>query len=208
MVELKAQKRETQGSRAARRMRAQGHLPGIVYGHKEDTVALSLVTEEVEWAIRHGARVVDLRTDGSTEKALIREVQWDPLGKEVLHIDFERVREDERVRVTVPVEIRGIPAGVTGGGVLDQPIHILHIESLPNNLPESIRVNVTELALGAAIHVRDLKLPPGVTALDPEDAVVVHVQAPQAEETPAPTEAGQAEPEVIGRQKAEEQEEA
>jgi large subunit ribosomal protein L25 len=135
-------------------------------------------------------------------------VQWDHLGKEVLHIDFERVSADERIHVSVPIELRGVAPGVTGGGVLDQPMHELAIECPAIAVPESIRVNVGELQLGAAIHVRDLHLPEGVTATGDPDAVVVHVTLKQTEPEPtAAPAAGAAEPEIIGRKVAEEGEE-
>ena len=201
---LTTQPRPAHGSRATRKLRRQGLIPAVVYGHKEATVSLSLPAEEVLRIIQHKVRVVDLEADGTTQKALIREVQWDHLGKEVLHVDFERVKEDERIHVTVPIELRGTAPGVTAGGILDQPVHAVPIECLAVNVPESIRVNVGELQLGGAIHVRDLALPEGVTALLDPEAVVLHIQAPQEEAAPAAAAAEQAEPEVIGRQRAEE----
>src|SRR2546421_8452177 len=96
-VSLATQPRTGHGKRGARRLRKQGLVPAVIYGHKEATVAIALPGEELEKAIRHGLHVVDLRTDGKTEKALIREIQWDHLGKELLHVDFARVGADERV---------------------------------------------------------------------------------------------------------------
>jgi large subunit ribosomal protein L25 len=209
-VALTAQPRQGRGSRQAKRLRKQGLVPAVLYGHKEETLSLALPLDVFEAAVRHGARVVDLTAGGKTEKALIREVQWDHLGKEVLHVDFTRVAADERIHVVVPIELRGIAPGVTAGGVLDQPLHTLNVECLAISLPESIRVNVNELQIGAAIHVRDLTLPEGVKALADPDAIVVHITAPQAapEAAPAAPATEQAEPEVIGRQKAAEEEEA
>jgi large subunit ribosomal protein L25 len=206
-VTLAAAKREGSGTRAAERLRKQGRVPAVVYGHKEATVAVSLARDELLAALRHGARVVDLATDGSAETALIREVQWDHLGKEVLHVDFARVGKDERIHVAVRIELRGIAPGVTAGGVLDQPLHALEIECLAIRIPESIRVNVGELQMDGAIHVRDLHLPEGVVALTDADAVVVHVTAKQAEPEAAAAApaAGGAEPEVIGRKAGEEE---
>jgi large subunit ribosomal protein L25 len=207
-VTLVGEKREGSGTRHARRLRSQGRVPAVLYGHKEATVAVTLSAEDLTDAIRHGSRVVDLRLDGAAQRALIREVQWDHLGKEVLHVDFIRVSEHERIKVSVPIELKGIAPGVTGGGVLDQPLHTLHIECLATAVPDSVRVNINELQIGAAIHVRDLHLPEGVTAQDDPEAVVVHVRAPAAEpEAGAAPEAGQAEPELIGRKAAEEGEE-
>ncbi|HTU91786.1 MAG TPA: 50S ribosomal protein L25 [Gemmataceae bacterium] len=203
---LEIDKREGRGTRIARKLRTQGRVPGVVYGHKEETVSVSVAAEALLSAVRHGARVVDLRSDGGLQKAQIAELQWDHLGMELLHVDFRRVAADERIHVTVPVEVRGIAPGVTAGGILDQPIHTLAIECAADSVPESIRVNINELQLGAAIHVRDLHLPEGVQALADADAIVVHVTAPQAApETVAVPGAEQAEPEVIGRKAAAEE---
>jgi large subunit ribosomal protein L25 len=207
-VVLVTQNRDGRGSQAARRLRKQGQVPAVLYGHKEETISVSLGTEELQKAIRHGARVVDLDSAGKIQKALIREIQWDHLGHEILHVDFARVSADERIVVTVPVELRGIAPGVTGGGLLDQPLHTLAVECSAISVPESIRVNINELQLGAAIHVRDLVMPEGVKAMSDPEAIVVHVTLPQAEaEAPvAGPVVESAEPEVIGRQKAAEEE--
>jgi large subunit ribosomal protein L25 len=207
-VTLAAQSRSTSGTHEARRMRKKGLIPAVVYGHKEATLAVTVNRDDLYKVVRHGVRVVDLQAEGKTEKALIRDVQWDHLGLDILHVDFARVAADERIKIEVRIELRGTAPGVTAGGVLDQPIHSLVVECLAIAVPESIRVPIAELLIGQAIHVKDLKLPEGVTtAVDP-DAIVVQVAAPKAEEeaaTVAPV-AEQAEPEVIGRkEKAEEE---
>jgi large subunit ribosomal protein L25 len=204
---LTTKPRSQRGTRAAAKLRAGGDLPAVLYGHKQETVALTISAEALQNVIRHKARVVDLQSDGNeTQKALIREIQWDHLGKDVLHVDFERVSADERIHVSVPIEIRGIAPGIAAGGVLDQPLHTLPIECPAISVPESIRVNVGELQLGAAIHVRELHLPEGVTTAADPDAVVVHVTVKQVEAEPTPVAApGAAEPEVIGRKAGEEE---
>jgi large subunit ribosomal protein L25 len=203
---LPIEKREGRGTRTARKMRAVGRVPGVVYGHKEETVSVSVAADELMSAVRHGARVVDLRSDGGLQKAQIAELQWDHLGMELLHVDFRRVAADERIHVTVLIEVKGIAPGVTAGGILDQPIHTLSVECAADSVPETIRVNVNELQLGAAIHVRELHLPPDVKALADPDAIVVHITAPQVEpEAAAAPGTEQAEPEVIGRKAAEEE---
>jgi large subunit ribosomal protein L25 len=203
---LEAQPRTKIGSHQAEKLRKAGQIPAVLYGHKEATVSLTLNRDELAKAIRKGARVLDLKTDGGVQKALINELQWDHLGIELVHVDFKRVDVNERIHVTVPIELRGIAPGVTGGGVLDQPIHALHVECLAISIPQSIRVNIAELQLDGSIHVKELTLPEGVKALDDADAVVVHVKLPQVEgeAATAPT-LETAEPEVIGR-KAEEEE--
>jgi large subunit ribosomal protein L25 len=205
---LEAHSRTTHGTHQADKLRKQGKVPVVLYGHKEATVSLTLNRDDLAKAIRKGARVLDLKTDGGVQKALINEIQWDHLGIELVHVDFKRVDINERIQITVPLELRGIAPGVTAGGVLDQPLHALHVECLAISIPQSIRVNIGELQIDGAIHVRELHLPEGVTALDDPDAVVIHVKQPQveAEAAPAAAEAAEtAEPEVIGR-KAEEEE--
>lgn len=204
---LKISKREGRGTHRAEKLRLSGLVPGVVYGHKQETLSVALSRDALLGAIRHGARVVDLQPEtGVAEKAQIVEVQWDHLGQDVLHVDFRRVSADERIHLTVPIELRGIAPGVTGGGALDQPLHALEIECPAIHVPESIRVNIGELQLGAAIHVRDLTLPPDVKALADPDAIVVHVTVQQAEPEAAvePT-PGQAEPEIVGRRVAAEE---
>jgi large subunit ribosomal protein L25 len=201
-VELVAQKREGLGTRASRRIRTEGKIPGVVYGHKQETISITLENEDLVQAIKHGARLVDLKLGGATETALISEVQWDFLGKDLIHVDFRRVSKDERIHVPVRVELRGIAPGVTGGGVLDQPLHELEIECLAVAVPESIRVSIAELQLGQAIHVKDLTLPEGAKALNEADAIVVQVKQPEAEPEPG-TEGAPAGPEVIGRKEEE-----
>jgi large subunit ribosomal protein L25 len=204
-VLLVANPREGRGTHVARRLRRQGLVPAVVYGHKEAVLSVVLPREELLRALRHGARVVDLQAAGKLEKALIREVQYDHLGQEVLHVDFARVSADERITIQVPIELRGTAPGVTAGGMLDQPLHTLEVECLALSVPESIRVNIGELQIEGVIHVGDLKLPEGVrTTADPE-AVVVQVFPPQVEpEAPAAAPPAEtAEPEVIGRKVAE-----
>jgi large subunit ribosomal protein L25 len=202
IASLAAQPRTGSGSRLADKLRKQGRVPGIVYGHKEANIAVSVSAEELDRAIRvlH-ARVLDLQLDGKKETVLIRELQWDYLGRTMLHVDFARVSESDRVRVTVPIELRNAPKQ-TGGGVLDQPLHSIHVECSPVKIPEAIRIDITNLTLGAPIHVRELPLPEGVTALEPPEAVVVQLKLPGAEAVVAvaPAEPG-AGPEIIKKEK-------
>jgi large subunit ribosomal protein L25 len=209
-VVLATKPRTDYGSRAAKRLREkEKRVPAVIYGHKQATLAVSVPLEDVERAIRSGSHVVDIQADGGTEKALIQEVQWDYLGKDVLHVDFLRVSEDERVTVPVKIELRGIAPGTGGGGgVLDQPLHTLTVECPAIRIPDSIRVNIGALQLGGAIHVRDLTLPPDVKVLDDPDAIVVHVTSKAMEpEAAPPVVATGAEPEVIGRAPEEGEEE-
>ncbi|HEY2785602.1 MAG TPA: 50S ribosomal protein L25 [Fimbriiglobus sp.] len=209
VVVLPAQSRETKGSKAAARLRKQGRIPGVLYGHKEATVAVSVGAEELDRAIRiQHARVLDLDLGGKKETVLIRELQWDYLGRDMVHIDFERVSADERVKVTIPIELRNAPK-TTGGGVLEQPLHQLHVECPATSIPEAIRVDITNLLLGSPIHVSDLVLPAGVTVLEGKEMVVVQLRLPgqEAVVAAAPTEVTGTEPEVIKKEKKAEDEE-
>ena len=199
VVSLKAEPRTGSGTSAAYKLRKKGLVPGIVYGHKEANVAVTVNAEELDRAIRvQHARVLDLQIGGKKETVLIRELQWDTFGRQMLHIDFARVSATDRVKVTIPVELKNTPK-ITGGGVLDQPLHTLHIECSPVQIPDSIRVDILNLTLGAPIHVSDLKLPEGVTVLEAAEAVVVQLKLPGVEAAPAaiPTEAAASGPEVI-----------
>lgn len=207
LVSLAVQPRTTTGTRAAKKTRAAGMIPGIVYGHKQDPVAVAVPAKELDHAIRvQHARTFEIAVGGKKETVLIRELQWDHLGKEMYHIDFWRVDASERVKVTVPVELRGIPKA-TGGGVLEQPLHTLHIECPALAIPEAIRVEITNLTLGAPIHVRELTLPEGVKVFEAPEAVVVQLKLPGQEEPTETTEAGAAEPEVLTAKKPKEGEE-
>lgn len=199
---MDAQLRTGAGTRVARKLRKQGRVPGIVYGHKEANVSVSVSAEDLDRAIRiQHARVLDLQIDGKKETVLIRELQWDHLGRTMLHADFTRVSATDRVKVTIPVELRNAPKQ-TGGGVLDQPLHALHVECSPANIPEAIRIDITGLTLGQPIHVRELQLPEGVTVLDAPEAVVVQLKVPGAEPEVAvvPTETAGG-PEIIKKEK-------
>jgi large subunit ribosomal protein L25 len=209
-VVLVAEDRQGNGTRAARRLRKAGRVPAVVYGHKEATVSVSLSGEDLHKAIRQGARVIDLKQGEHVQKALIRDLQWDPLGHDILHVDFARVSADERITLDVRLEIRGTAPGVTAGGVLVQLIHNLHVECPVISVPESIRVNVGELQIDQAIHVKQLVMPEGVVAKNDPEAIVVQVsqKALEAEAPAAAPTAEAAEPEVIGKKKEEEPEEA
>jgi large subunit ribosomal protein L25 len=202
---LSASERGTYGTRIARRLRKSGLVPAVIYGHKEATVSVSLRRDELTKAIRTGVRLVDLQLgEKGLEKALIRDVQWDYLGADVLHVDFARVAADEKILIDVRVELRGTAPGIAHGGNLVQPLHSLHVECLVTNIPESIRVSVNELELNQAIHVNQLKLPEGVTVKNDPEAIVVQV-VPQQVEVVAPVVAAEGEPEVIGKVKGEEE---
>jgi len=209
---LDVQERTKSGTNAAKQIRKKGLVPAVMYGHGEATKSVSVPGDALYKAIRHGVRIFDVKLGGNVQKTLLREIQWDALGADILHADFYRVRADEKITLDVKVELRGTAPGVTGGGVLVQQVHSLSVECLIINIPESIRVNIGELQLNGAIHVKELTLPEGVVVKNDPEAIIVQVAQKIIEEVVAPTVPGaptaeSAEPEVIGRVKAEEGEE-
>src|SRR5262245_24389159 len=158
-----AQKNKGTGTRVARRLRKKGRIPAVIYGHKQAVVPVTLSHDDVLRMIKTPGHLAELDLGGSTETVLIRDVQWDHLGKEVLHLDFARVSAEEVVDTEVPLELRGHPAGSAVGGVLEHLVHSLSIKCRAAAIPDSIKVDISELGLDQGIYVRDLKLPPDVT---------------------------------------------
>ncbi len=206
---VKAERRATTGSASARRLRRDGRVPGVLYGHGEDVVLLTLAAEPIHQLLETGHHLVTLDLDGLQERALMKSVQFDPWGQEILHVDFTRVRLDETVTVSVEIVPHGTPKSVLSGGVLEQPLHTLELECKADTIPDNIRVEVGELDAGEMVHVGDLQLPEGVRAVAEPDAIVFVVQEARAEEAPAepvPDKAAE-EPEVISRVAKEESDE-
>ncbi|HEV3303685.1 MAG TPA: 50S ribosomal protein L25 [Planctomycetaceae bacterium] len=201
-MKLAVAKRSVKGSTACRRLRRAGKIPGVVYGHQIDPLAIEIAWDSLAPVLKAGSRVVDLDVGGDVEKAMFRDIQWDTFGSEVNHIDFLRIDPNDRVEVEVPIVLKGTAPGVLGGGVLDFHLHSVTIECLAIAIPDNIPVKIGELQLEQAIHVRELELPPNtVVKNDPETVVVqvkhiVEVAEPTAEGAAEP---GPTEPEIVGR---------
>ena len=186
------------GSRVSRRLRKAGQIPAIIYGHKQAPVPISLARETVAEMIKKATHLAELQLDGTTETVLLRDIQWDYLGREVLHLDFARVSVGETVDTDVHIEIRGTAPGVAEGGVLETVVHNVHVTCRVDAIPDSLRVDVSNLHLNGAIHLRELVLPEGVTAKGDPETVIVHVTTKvQAAEEPATEAAEGSQPEVI-----------
>jgi len=206
---ISAARRETMGTKAARRLREAGQMPAIIYGRGSDPQAIVLPAHEVEVALQRGSHLLQLSLDGSELQYLIKDVQYDYLGTTPMHLDLAQVDIHEVVEVSVPIELRGTPVGLGEGGALDQVMVDLPIRCKVTDIPESIRPNVTRLKLGETLHVSDLELPEGVEAVaEGTESVVIIRALAAAEEAPEVGEAEEtAEPEVIGREKKEEESE-
>ncbi|MBN1943942.1 MAG: 50S ribosomal protein L25 [Phycisphaerae bacterium] len=207
MATMKATQRTQSGTHAAKRLRNDGKVPGVMYGHGEGTQAIALEKHEVELALLHGERLLEIDLEGKTQNALIKEIQYDTFGQDVLHIDLARVDLDERVELTVRIHLVGEAAGVKDGGVLQQIESEVEIECPVRSIPEEIRHLVTEMKLNDRLHMKDLVLPEGAVLRGDPDLIVASV-AEIAEVAEAPAEGEEAaEPEVIGAKPAEDEEE-
>ena len=205
--------RSDRGKGVARKLRAAGRIPGVIYGHGREPQSLSLVARDLDKLLSHiaaGSTVIDLTLGKATTKTLIREIQRHPFKKQILHIDFMELVAGEKVIVDIPLVFVGIPEGVRlSGALLEQMVHSIEVNVDPSNIPNHIDVDVTELAMGHSLHVRDLVLPAGLEVLTDEDTTICAVIAPRAvvEEKPeGDAEVAAGEPELI--RKAKEDEEA
>lgn len=187
------------GSRVARKLRKEGRIPAIVYGHKQAPTPISLARDDVWQMIKNATHLAQLKIGDVTEMVLVRDLQWDHLGKEILHLDFFRVSADESIQTHVPLELHGTAPGLAAGGILEHLVHSLTVNCRATAIPESIRLGVGNLQVDEGIHLRDLVLPEGVTAEGDPDMLLVHVIARPTEAEPTVIEGGTAEPEVIGR---------
>ncbi len=194
-------------------LRRQGWIPAVLYGRHIQPMTIQVEGKELQRILaqaRGGTRLITLHVDGETHLALIREVQREPIHREILHVDFQAVEMTEKIRVEVPVVFVGAsPAVERGEGILVHGLTHVEIECLPKDLIEAITVDLSRLdRVDAAIYVRDLQVPPGVTVVSDPDELIALVTAPAAEvleEAALPAEAPEVE--VIGRGKKEEEEE-
>jgi large subunit ribosomal protein L25 len=199
-----AEPRSELGSRANKRLRDSGKLPGVIYGHKQAVVPITLPKKEVVRYLNHGAHLFAVTVGGAAENVLVKDVQYDHLGVEVLHIDFARVDLNERVEVTVPLELKGTPKGEADGGVLQQIVAELEIECIVTGIPDAIRHNVSDLGMDSILHLKDIKMPDGVKALQDPELIIASVKEITEELSTEAAEGETAEPEVIGKKKEDE----
>ncbi|HEV7994185.1 MAG TPA: 50S ribosomal protein L25 [Gemmatimonadaceae bacterium] len=209
IASLSAETRTDKGKGVARKLRAAGRVPAVVYGHAREAQSLSLVTRDLEKLLSQiatGSTVVELTLGGAVTKTLIREIQRHPFKKQILHVDFQELVAGEKVIVDIPLVYVGVPEGVRlSGALLEQILHSIEVRVDPSNIPNHIDVDVTHLAMGHSLHVRDIVLPEGLEVLTDEDATICAVIAPRAvvEATPE-GDAAAAEPELIRKTKEEE----
>jgi len=207
-LKLTAQTRLSVGRTAVKKIKKQGLVPAVVYGGREKPISLTLNAREITTLLAHATSehlLVDLEiNDGgalSNRLALIQKVQHDAIKRDVLHVDFHAVRADEKLHSEIPVEPFGEPDGVKNfGGILEINMHAIEVECLPKDLPEIIRIDVSALGVGDAIHIKDIQFPEGVTARADGELTVLRVAAPKVEIEPTAA-AEVAQPEVLKEKK-------
>ena len=203
---LEVKKRETRGTLNARRDRAAGRTPAVLYGHGAENVSLSVDSNAVAHSVQHGSPLVELAGD-LKQSALISDIQWDPMGNRILHIDFIRVKADERIEVSVSIELRGISPGTKQGGIINQSMHDTLVECAAAAIPEKLEININHLELGEFISAEQIELPNGVKLVCWPDTIFVQCNEPLSDMDEEEEQIGSdgAEPEVIGRKAAEEE---
>jgi large subunit ribosomal protein L25 len=206
---LKAEIREQTGSGHAAKVRKGGRIPAVVYGHKEKPMAISLDAHNLVEGLHHGHRVMDVQIGKKQEKMIVKELQYDHLGRDIIHVDLMRVDVTETVKVAVPIELKGTAKGTHEGGVVEIHTNSLEIECKVTDIPEVIVVNVKEIGLGDTLHASDVELPSGVKLVSAPSTLLVTCSLVAAAKTTEELEAEMpAAPEVIGEVKEEAEEEA
>ncbi|AQT67326.1 General stress protein CTC [Anaerohalosphaera lusitana] len=207
---LKGQTRTETGSKQAKRLRDQGLVPAIAYGHKEEPISIKLNCHDLTEALHHGHRLMDIEVDGKLETVIVKDLQYDHLGKGIIHADLMRVDASEKVNVTVAIEAKGTAKGtLEEGGMLQIVADTIDINCPAEDIPEVIYYNVEDLEIGDAFHANELPLPEGAELVsEPEttlaSCIMTRVEEEEEEEEMVPGEIP-TEPEVITERPAEEE---
>ena len=209
---LEAEVRETGNKQASKLVRKNGKIPGVYYSKHDSPIHLAVPEKSINPLIFSAeTHLVSLKVDGKELDCVIKDVQFDPVTDKVVHFDLIGLTSGETFQLEIPVQLHGTPVGIKEGGIIQHLIHKLEIECLPKDIPQHINIDISELKIGDAIHVKDINIE-NITILNPEDSVIIQVTHPKVEKEPVAaeeTEAGeeQTEPEVIGKGKSEEEEE-
>jgi len=196
---LEAMPREESGGHACRKLRRHDLVPAILYGRGEPNVMLAVPKRPMEKMVQEHHFIMRVQWGDESTPVQLKEIQYEALGDEIIHVDMGRISLSETVEVSVPIETHGEAAGVREGGVLELILHEVDVECLPTKIPEKLVAEVTQLNIGDDLRVRDLAVPEGVKILSEEDTVVALVSQPTEAEEEEPAEGEMAEPEVLGR---------
>ena len=209
--QIEGEVRERTGTRYAARLRHQKRLPGVIYGHKQPPIHISLDARKLTELLRNQAHVLEVVYDSQAQSCLVKDIQWDYLGSSIIHVDLTRVDLSERVTTEVALELTGEPVGLKeAGAMLEHPYSTIEVECEAGNIPDAIQADVSHLEVGKHLSVGQLELPEGVACtLTPETvlASITIVMVVEEEEPEAEVEAESAEPEVITAKKEESEDE-
>ncbi len=203
---LKAQIREHAGTKLAKKLRKQSRIPAVIYGHKKGSVAVSLDKHNLVEGLLRGTRVLDIDIDGKVETVMFKDLQYDHLGRDIIHIDLMRVNVTEKVKVSVQIALKGIAEGTKESGIIEEHASKLEVECQVNAIPETLVVNIKEVKIGDNIYASDVALPDGVVLVsDPSTLVLTCSLVIAAKSTEELEEEVPLTPEVIGEEKEEEE---
>jgi large subunit ribosomal protein L25 len=212
IVSLECARRDGIGKGVARKLRAEGRVPAVFYGRGEDSISLIVGLKELELVIHKSSGsnvIVDVKVAGDAakdRKALIREIQRDPVAGSILHLDFQHISLTERITVEVPVVLVGVPIGVKdSGGILEHLLRDVEVECLPTDIPSKLEVDVSGLNIGDTLHVSDLKADRVEIKTESDRAIATVVPPTILEEAKPAEEAAAVEPELITKEKEEEE---
>ena len=204
---LKGEIRERTGSKYAAKVRKTGRIPAVVYGHKKEPAAISLDAHDLVEGLHHGHRVVDVQIGKKKETMMVKALQYDYLGKDIIHVDLIRVKATEMVKVTVPIELKGIAKGTHESGIIEEHADRLEIECRVTDIPQSIVVWVKEIGVGDTLHAGEIELPEEIKLIsDPSILLVTCSLVAAAKSTEEIEEEEPTAPEVIGEAKEDEEE--
>jgi len=207
-ITLKGELRTEVGSTSAVKLRKDRKIPAIMYGHGKEPVAFALNFHDFTEGLHHGHRLVDVEIDGKSETLLVKDLQYDHLGKLIIHADFVRVNLAELVTVSIGIELKGTAQGTHEGGIVDTHASEIEVECKVSAIPESIEVSIKELGVGDSIHAGDIELPAGAKLVSDPEMVIAACHIAAAEKSTEELEAGMpTAPEVI-TEKAETEEES
>jgi large subunit ribosomal protein L25 len=176
---LQAEIREQTGSHAVRKVLRQGKIPAVIYGHKEEPMSISVDAHSFKEGLHHGHRLMSIQIGNKKQTTIIKALQYDCLGKNIVHADLMRIDITQRLKVTVPVELKGSAAGAHDGGVVEQHTNKVEIECLATEIPASVIVSVKNLKVGDSLRAGDIQLPEDVKLVTSPDILIVscHVVA-------------------------------
>jgi len=189
-VVLKAKNRQNNGSTAARKIRRDGRIPGVLYGRSGKAVSIDLDALEFTTGVKSisESTIVKVDVEGKTYDAFVKDTQRNIINGKVLHVDFYEVESGVTLRARVSIQLKGNAIGVRDGGIFEFPLHEIEVECLPKDLPERIELDISNLGVNQSIHVRDIALAQGIRVISSLDQVVALVKYAKEEKVEAPTE--------------------